>query len=55
MYQLSEEIYAPSLDNDIYKTMQGTYYNNTNSLFCSQISIYEILNEVRNLIPILQI
>ena len=25
--------------------MQG---NNTNSLFCTHISIYEILNEVRN-------
>ena len=42
---LSEKISAPSLDNDIYKTMQG---NNKNSLFCTQISIYEILNEVRN-------
>ena len=27
---LSEKIYAPSLDNDIYKIMQG---NNKNSLF----------------------
>ena len=42
---LSEKISAPSLDNDIYKTMQG---NNKNSLFFTQISIYEILNEVRN-------
>ena len=42
---LSEKISAPSLDNDIYKTMQG---NNKNSLFFTQMSIYEILNEVRN-------
>ena len=42
---LSEKISAPSLDNDIYKTMQG---NNKHSLFFTQISIYEILNEVRN-------
>ena len=42
---ISEKISAPSLDNDIYKTMQG---NNTNSLFFTQISIYEICNEVRN-------
>ena len=42
---LSEKISAPSIDNDIYKTMQG---NNKNSLFFTQISIYEILNEVRN-------
>ena len=42
---LSEKISAPSLDNEIYKTMQG---NNTNLLFFTQISIYKILNEVRN-------
>ena len=42
---ISEKIFAPFVDNDIYKTMQD---NNKNSLFFTQISMYEILNEVRN-------